>query len=237
MKKSLDADGNRTEITCARYGAHLGHVFVGEKITPRDTRHCVNSLSLKFVPQEAMEKIPNEIVYFGGGCFWCTEAVFAKLKGVVSAMPGYAGGSPTGGKNNPTYKEVCSGKTGHAEVTKVEFDPTRISYEALLEVFFATHNPTTPNRQGSDVGTQYRSIILYVTELQKEIAEKFIKNLEAEKNYGNKIVTEVKPLEKFYPAEEYHKDYFDKNPEAAYCQAVINPKLKKLRGKFNQYLK
>jgi peptide methionine sulfoxide reductase msrA/msrB len=226
-----DTDGTRTEITCARCGAHLGHVFVGEEMTPKNTRHCVNSLSLKFVAKKEMEE-KREIAYFGGGCFWCTEAVFKKLKGVLAAAPGYAGGA----KDNPTYEEVSSGATGHAEAVRVEFDPAQISYEALLSVFFATHDPTTPNRQGADIGSQYRSLILYDNDLHREIAEKFIRNLEAEKIYAAPIVTELKPLQKFHPAEEYHRDYFAKNPAAAYCQAVINPKLKKLREKFTEYL-
>lgn len=167
---------------------------------------------------------------FGGGCFWCTEAVFAELKGIISVMPGYAGGT----KPNPTYEEVSSGKTGHAEVTKIIYNPEQITYNDLLTVFFATHDPTTLNRQGNDVGTQYRSIILYTTDEQKSEAEKFIEKLNES---GQKVVTEVKPLEQFYEAENYHRHYYEKNSSAPYCQLVISPKLDKLKEKFNELLK
>ncbi|OGN05095.1 MAG: peptide-methionine (S)-S-oxide reductase [Candidatus Yanofskybacteria bacterium RIFCSPHIGHO2_01_FULL_44_17] len=172
----------------------------------------------------------NETAIFGGGCFWCTEAVFVELRGVISVMPGYAGGTMPG----PIYEQVCGGNTGHAEVSKIEFEPSQISYDDLLTVFFATHDPTTLNRQGNDVGTQYRSIILYTSSEQKSQAEAFISELNKE---GQKVVTELKPLEKFYPAEEYHREYFKKNPDKAYCQLVISPKLEKLREKFNKLLK
>lgn len=231
VRRSLDADGSRTEITCARCGAHLGHVFIGERLTARDTRHCVNSLSMRFVPQEESPLIV-ETAYLGGGCFWCTEAVFKNIKGVQSVTPGYAGGA----KERPTYEQVSSGQTGHAEVVRVEYDPHRISYEAILGIFFATHDPTTQNRQGHDIGTQYRSIILYENELQKEIAEKFIADLERDRIFNAPIVTEIKPLGKFYEAEDYHHDYFARHPEAAYCQAVISPKIAKLRKRFRDLI-
>jgi len=165
---------------------------------------------------------------FGGGCFWCTEAVFKMLKGVQSVVPGYAGGT----KEKPTYEEVSSGRTGHAEVIKIEFDPAAISYRELLTVFFATHDPTTLNRQGADVGTQYRSVIFYTDESQKEEAGKFIAELNASSKEGNPVVTEVKPLGNFYEAEEYHKDYYKNNPQNSYCEVVINPKLKKVQKEF-----
>ena len=171
-----------------------------------------------------------EKAIFGGGCFWCTEAVFRELKGVQSVVPGYAGGD----KKDPSYKDVSSGHTGHAEVIKIEFDPSQISYEDLLTVFFATHDPTTLNRQGADEGTQYRSIILHTTPEQKQQAEEFIKKLNAD---GPPVVTELKPFEQFYEAEEYHHDYYKRNPEKAYCQIVINPKLEKLKKRFNELLK
>lgn len=171
-----------------------------------------------------------ETAVFGGGCFWCTEAVFEELKGVTSVMSGYAGGQT----KNPTYESVCSGETGHAEVIKVEFNHQEISYNDLLTVFFATHDPTTLNRQGNDVGTQYRSIILYSDENQKSEAEKFIEEL---KKDGINVVTEVKSLEEFYPAEQYHRDFYKNNPDQPYCQLVINPKLDKLRERFSQLLK
>lgn len=170
---------------------------------------------------------------FGGGCFWCTEAVFKMLKGITSAEPGYAGGPEV----NPTYQQVASGRTGHAEATKIEFDPAQISYEQLLTVFFATHDPTTPNRQGADVGPQYRSIILYTSDEQKAAAEKFIDELNASNEHGAPIITEVKALEQFYPAEDYHQNYFATHQENPYCHVVINPKLAKVKQKFAELLK
>jgi len=167
---------------------------------------------------------------FGGGCFWCTEAVFRELKGVISEMPGYAGGT----KPNPTYEQVCSGKTGHAEVTKIEFDEAQISYDDLLTVFFYTHDPTTLNRQGNDVGTQYRSVIFYTNEKQKEKAETFIAKLNKS---GPKVVTILEPLKEFYPAEDYHQKYYEKNSKEPYCQVIINPKIEKLKAHFHELLK
>ena len=174
----------------------------------------------------------KETAIFGGGCFWCTEAVFKMLKGVYSVNPGYSGGE----KENPTYEEVSSGKTGHAECTEIKFDPMEIKYEDLLTVFFGSHDPTTLNRQGADVGTQYRSVIFYTNENQKEIAEEFIKDLNSSNKEGDKIVTEVVPLDKFYPAENYHKDYFERNKDAMYCEVVINPKLEKVQKNFASLL-
>lgn len=165
---------------------------------------------------------------FGGGCFWCTEAVFKMLKGVKSVTPGYAGGT----LENPTYEDVSSGASGHAEVIRVEFDPEEISYRDLLTVFFGTHDPTTLNRQGNDVGAQYRSIVLYTSEEQKLEAEKFIDEINMSHKEGDPVVTAVEPLTTFYEAEDYHKDYYTKNPNQGYCQVVINPKLKKVQEKF-----
>ena len=175
------------------------------------------------------ENMKIEKIVFAGGCFWCTEAVFRELQGVVSVMPGYAGGNT----KDPTYEEVCSGTTGHAEVIEIGYDSSVISLHDLLTVFFATHNPTTLNRQGNDVGTQYRSAIFYNTEKQREEAELFIKDLDME---GEKVVTELKPLGDFYPAEDYHREYYRKNSDAPYCQIIINPKLKKLRDHFKELL-
>jgi peptide-methionine (S)-S-oxide reductase len=174
-----------------------------------------------------------ETAVFAGGCFWCTEAVFKRLKGVEVVVSGYSGG----GINHPTYEQVSSGETGHAEAVKVEFDPTQIQYKDLLNVFFATHDPTTLNRQGHDIGTQYRSIILFTNNQQKQEAEIFIKELENSETFVNPIVTEIKPLEKFFEAEDYHQDYYRKNPNQGYCQAIINPKVAKLRQKFLPLLK
>ncbi len=173
----------------------------------------------------------TQTAIFGGGCFWCIEAVFEQLKGVVSVMPGYAGGET----DAPTYDAVCSGETGHAEVLRIEYDPSVISYHDLLTVFFAAHNPTTLNRQGNDIGTQYRSIILFTTEQQKEEATAFIKHLN-EGDLRNTVVTEVVPLETFYEAEAYHHHYFQNHPDQAYCQFVINPKLEKVRERFRQLM-
>ena len=173
----------------------------------------------------------TESIVFGGGCFWCTEAVFKSLKGVKSVNSGYAGGIPP----NPTYEEVCGGTTGHAEVIKIDYDPAIINLRTLLTVFFASHDPSTLNRQGNDIGTQYRSIILYQNEEQKKICEDFIKEIDNSAK-GDPVVTELKKFENFYPAEEYHKDYFNRNPERAYCQLVINPKLEKVQKEFADLL-
>ena len=174
-----------------------------------------------------------QTIVFGGGCFWCTEAVFSMLEGVTHVEPGYAGGET----ENPTYEQVCTGKTGHAEVIKIDYDPARIKLDDLFTVFFATHDPTTLNRQGADVGTQYRSAIFYSTPEQKESAEKFIAGLAASSTEGGPIVTEVSPLGKYYPAESYHKDYFANHPDQAYCQIVVNPKVEKVQAQFAELLK
>jgi peptide-methionine (S)-S-oxide reductase len=167
----------------------------------------------------------TELADFGGGCFWCMEAVFERLPGVISVTSGFAGGNT----ENPTYRDVCSETTGHAEVTEIEFDPAKISYDQLLNVFWQAHDPTTLNRQGADEGTSYRSIILYRDKKQQLLAEK--SKLEAQKDFHNPIVTEIVPLKKFYKAEDYHQEYFDNNSNAPYCQVVIAPKLEKLEKK------
>lgn len=168
----------------------------------------------------------------GGGCFWCLEAAFKELKGVEKVISGYAGGSV----KNPSYRQVCSGSTGHAEVVQITFNPSIISFDEILNVFFSIHDPTTLNRQGNDVGTQYRSIILFHSETQKEKALSYIRKLEDEKIWKNKIVTEVEPLQEFYPAEDYHQDYYQNNPAQPYCSFVINPKMNKFRKKFSDML-
>jgi peptide-methionine (S)-S-oxide reductase len=175
----------------------------------------------------------KETIILGGGCFWCTEAVFKMLKGVVSVLPGYAGGTTP----NPTYQSVCGGNTGHAEVVEVQYDADIIKLEDILTVFFGSHDPTTVNRQGNDVGTEYRSIILYTTEEQKEVVELFIKEINDSNELGKPIATEVTPLEKFYVAEDYHKDYFENNRSNPYCIVAINPKLEKVQKKFAELLK
>ncbi len=174
----------------------------------------------------------KEIAVFGGGCFWCTEAVFERLKGVLSVMPGYAGGL----KDSPSYEEVSRGSTGHAEVIKIEYDPSVISFGDLLSVFFNTHDPTQLNQQGNDVGEQYRSAIFYTTDTQKQEAEFLIKEFGEKKAYDKPVVTKVEPLGKFYPAENYHREYYNRNSDAPYCELVIAPKLDKLQRKFKQLL-
>jgi peptide-methionine (S)-S-oxide reductase len=174
----------------------------------------------------------KEIAVFGGGCFWCTEAVFKMLKGVGNVEPGYAGGTT----KNPTYEEVSTGLTGHAEVIRVEYDPHIIQYRDLMTIFFASHDPTTLNRQGDDVGTQYRSVIFYSNAEQQKQANAFISELNGSGAEGEKIVTQVSRLKEFYSAESYHKDYFTNHQENAYCQLVINPKLEKVQKKFEELL-
>ena len=175
----------------------------------------------------------NVVVTFAGGCFWCTEAIFKSLKGVSSVIPGYAGGS----MEHPSYENVSSETTGHAEAIQIEFDPSIISYEELLNVFFATHDPTTPNRQGADVGSQYRSVIFHHNDSQRNAAEKKVKELESSKHFDRPIVTQILPFTNFYPAENYHKDYFALHQDAPYCQVVIDPKIKKLSRDFKSIVK
>lgn len=170
---------------------------------------------------------------FGGGCFWCTEAVFQMLKGVSKVESGYAGGA----MDNPSYAQVSEGNTGHAEVIRVTYDPTIITYEDLLTVFFGSHDPTTPNRQGNDVGEQYRSVILYESAEEKVIAEKIIKEVDESLKDGTRVVTQVIPLEKFFPAESYHANYFNENKSAPYCQLIIEPKVEKVRKRFAELVK
>jgi peptide-methionine (S)-S-oxide reductase len=174
-----------------------------------------------------------ETATFGGGCFWCLEPLFDELKGVERVEPGYAGGR----RPNPTYEQVSTGTTGHAEVIQITYDPAQISYRELLDVFFTMHDPTTPNRQGADVGPQYRSIVLYSSPEQKEQAEDSIEKLNAEGVWDAPIVTEVEPLTAFYPAEAYHRDYYQRNPAQPYCQVVIAPKVAKFRKQYVEKLK
>jgi peptide-methionine (S)-S-oxide reductase len=181
-------------------------------------------------PMQQNPTNPNlfEVATLAGGCFWCLEAVYTQLKGVIKSVSGYAGGA----NSNPSYREVCSGRTGHAEVVQVTFDPQQISYKDLLEIFFTIHDPTTLNRQGSDVGTQYRSAIFYHNPEQKAIAEQVIQQVEAERMWDRPTVTEITPFTAFYPAEEYHQDYFKRNPAQPYCQVIIAPKVAKFRQKY-----
>ena len=174
-----------------------------------------------------------ETATLAGGCFWCTEAIFERLKGVKSAVPGYSGGNV----KNPSYEQVVSGTTGHAEVIQIKFDPKEISFEKILDIFWNTHDPTTLNKQGSDVGSQYRSVIFYHNEKQKKIAEKSKKALEKEKFYEDPIVTKIEPFTNFYIAEDYHKNYFERNKDTLYCNLVISPKIHKLLEKYGSDVK
>jgi len=175
----------------------------------------------------------SESITLGGGCFWCLEPIFEEVKGVKRVIVGYAGGK----KNNPTYEDVCSGLTGHAEVVQITFNPEEISLANLLSIFFETHDPTTPNRQGADVGTQYRSIVLFESDSQKEIIDQTINHLIKENRFSKPIVTQIQKLHQFFPAENYHQQYFKKNPWAGYCQIVIKPKVDKFRKNFTEYQK
>jgi peptide-methionine (S)-S-oxide reductase len=200
---------------------------------------CISACGQKTAekPQKKTENMTNsanlETTTLGAGCFWCVEAVFQRIEGVVKVESGYSGGH----KENPTYKEVCSETTGHAEVCQITFDKNKISFQEILEVFFGTHDPTTLNRQGNDVGTQYRSAIFYHTPEQKAIAEKVIATLNAEKVFAKPIVTEVVPFKKFYKAEDYHQNYYNNNSGQGYCVFVIKPKLEKLKKVFKEKLK
>ncbi|MDH7571476.1 MAG: bifunctional methionine sulfoxide reductase B/A protein, partial [Armatimonadota bacterium] len=207
VRRLPDPDGQRTEIVCAHCGGHLGHVFVGERLTPKNVRHCVNSISLTFLPEE---KVQYGRAVFAGGCFWGVEYWFEKEPGVLRATSGYTGGT----KENPTYEEVCSKTTGHFEAVEVLYDPVRVSYEQLAKLFFEIHDPTQADGQGPDRGPQYLSAIFYADASQKETAEKLIAQLKAR---GMNVVTRVLPLAKFWPAEAYHQDYYARKGSTPYC--------------------
>ena len=213
VRRLPDPDGMRTEIECASCGGHLGHVFTGERLTSKNVRHCVNSVSLDFVPA-VVEAGRYGTALFAGGCFWGVEYFLQKEPGVISVTSGYTGGVV----KNPTYKEVCTGNTGHAEVVKVVYDPQKTSYEKLLKLFLEIHDPTQVDRQGPDIGDQYRSEIFYLNEDQKKIAEQ---NLNILKSKGLKVATAVTKATEFYPAEEYHQDYYFRNGKVPYCHGYV----------------
>jgi peptide methionine sulfoxide reductase msrA/msrB len=209
VREESDADGRRIEILCATCGGHLGHVFYNEGFTSRNARYCVNSISLSFEPADR-PATKTEKAVFAGGCFWGVEYHFRKVPGVLSTTVGYTGGS----LSRPTYEQVCTGRTGHAEAMEVEFDPSVVSYETLAKLFFEIHDPTQVNRQGPDVGNQYRSAIFYHDEHQKKIAEGLIDQL---RSRGYDVVTSVEKSGEFWPAELYHQDYYEKTGHRPYC--------------------
>jgi len=213
VKKHADADGMRTEILCARCGAHLGHVFNGEGLTPKNIRHCVNSISMDFIPAKAQAK--SDTAIFAGGCFWGMEYFLKKAKGVIGTTVGYTGGHT----DNPTYQQVCSGNTGHYEAIEVVFDPSKTSYEEVTKLFFEIHDPTQWNHQGPDWGEQYRSAVFYRNEDQKKITEQLISQLKVK---GFTVVTEVKPAKTFWKAEDYHQDYYNHKGSEPYCHGFVN---------------
>jgi peptide methionine sulfoxide reductase msrA/msrB len=210
-----DADGMRTEILCANCGAHLGHVFKGERLTPKDTRYCVNSVSMNFIPAKSVKTDANqpaktETALFASGCFWGTQYYMKRAPGVISTTVGFTGGRTS----HPTYKQVSGGRTGHAEAVQIVYDPNKTSYEKLARLFFETHDFTQVNRQGPDIGTQYRSQVFYLNEEQKRIAGEMIQRL---RKAGFKVATRVTKASTFWPAEDYHQDYYAKTGGTPYC--------------------